>query len=215
MDNENQAENQGDNTETQALDEKTLLKQRAKMLGIDFGNNISVETLKAKIEEKLSGVEAKVAAEVNPLGSMDDSEEDLSKLTPEQRMMRLRKKIREEQLKLVRLRVTCMDPKKSDLPGEIFTIANEYLGTVAKFVPFGEPTDNGYHVPFCIYTMMNERKFLNIRTRKDRKTGQTIVEHQWAKEFALEVLPQMTPEELKQLATAQIAAGSLDAPAQA
>lgn len=215
MDNENQAENQGDNTETQALDEKTLLKQRAKMLGIDFGNNISVETLKAKIEEKLSGVEAKVAAEINPLGSTDDSEEDLAKLTPEQRMMRLRKKIREEQLKLVRLRVTCMDPKKSDLPGEIFTIANEYLGTVAKFVPFGEATDNGYHVPFCIYTMMNERKFLNIRTRKDRKTGQTIVEHQWAKEFALEVLPQMTPEELKQLATAQIAAGSLDTSTQA
>lgn len=186
------------------IDEREMLKNRARLMGIEFGNNTSTDTLKRKIQEKLDG-EKPAAAEVNPLGGTPIDEDDSSP-------MAIRRRMREEQMRLVRVRVTCLDPKKKDLPGEIFTIANEFLGTVSKFVPFGEVTDDGYHIPFCIYTMMNERKFLNIRTRKDKKNGQTIVEQSWAKEFALEILPQLTPEELKRLATAQMAAGSIDNP---
>jgi len=113
-------------------------------------------------------------------------------------------------MKLVRLRIQNLDPKKKDLPGEIFTVANEYLGTVKKFVPYGEVTEEGYHVPYCIYRMMDARKFLNIRTVKDRRTGIERVESTWAKEFALEVLPQLTAKELAELANAQKAAGSFN-----
>ena len=115
-----------------------------------------------------------------------------------------------EQLKLVRVRITCMDPKKKDLPGEVLTVANEYLGTVRKFIPFGEVTDNGYHIPFVLYTMLDERKFLNIRVSKDPRTGRELVTSQWAKEFAIEILPQLTQLELSNLAIAQAAAGSID-----
>ena len=110
-------------------------------------------------------------------------------------------------MRLVRLRITNMDPKKKDLPGEILTVANDYLGTVRKFIPFGEVTDNGYHVPYCLYMMMKERRFLNIRTTK--KNGQIQVSSGWATEFAFEELPPLTQHELDRLAAAQAAAGGI------
>jgi hypothetical protein len=111
-------------------------------------------------------------------------------------------------MKLVRLRITNLDPKKKDLPGEIITVANRYLGTVRKYIPFGEVTDNGYHVPYCIYTELQSRQFLNIRTIKDQRTGTNRIETTLAREFALEILPPLTKEELDRLATSQIAAGT-------
>ena len=49
--------------------------------------------------------------------------------------------------------------------------------------------------------------FLNVRERKGRD-GKIHIETSWVKEFALEILPDLTPQELQQLATAQIAANS-------
>lgn len=182
-----------------ALDELSVLKQRARLMGIAFSNNIGVQALRQKIEEKQNGTDDAVAApqQVNALTGED----------PAKPAMTIRQLMVEQELKLIRLRITNLDPKKKDLPGEIFTVANEYLGTVRKFVPFGEVTDNGYHVPHCIYQMMKERKFLNIRVRKG-SNGQVRIEKSMAQEFALEVLPPLTPAELSRLANAQAAAGT-------
>ena len=106
-------------------------------------------------------------------------------------------------------RCTNFGQEKKDLPGEILTVANEYLGTVRKYVPFGEATDNGYHVPYCLYEMMRDRKFLSIKTRKGPK-GQTIVEQQMVREFALEILPPLTEAELARLSAAQLSAGGVE-----
>lgn len=184
-------------------DELSVLKQRATMMGIQFSNNIGLETLRKKIEDKMEGrAEADAAPQINPLAG-ETTTQPVKRKT-------LRQKLYDEQMKLVRIRVTNLDPKKKDLPGEVITVANEHLGTVRKFVPFGEVTDDGYHVPYCIYRFMEKRKFLNIRIVKDRRTGQERVESNWVKEFALEVLPQLTPQQIANLKTAQIAAGSVD-----
>lgn len=175
-------------------DELTVLKQRAKLLGVTFSNNISVDTLRERIrahQEGLKPVEENL--EANPLADGVKAK------------MTLRQQLQAEQMKLIRVRITCMDPKKADIPGEIFTVANEYLGTVRKYVPFGELTDDGWHIPYCIYTMMDARKFQNIRTIKDRRTGHTRVEANWAKEFAIEILPPLTAEELADLKKAALA----------
>lgn len=195
-----------------------LLKDRAKLMGIQFSNNIGVDTLKAKIEEKRAATEAaaKPAEQAQSAAQTTAQSENgsgaINALTGNEtrpvKAKSLRQHLRDEKMKLVRVRITNLDPKKKDLPGEILTIANEYLGTIRKFVPFGEVTDNGYHIPQCLYDMMKERTFVSIKTRKDQK-GQTIVEHQNAREFALEILPQLTPEELAQLSAAQAAAGGL------
>jgi len=181
--------------------ELEVLKQRATLMNIKFSNNISVEKLREKIEAAQAKDEPEVKeAAVNPLG--EKQEAGVKKMT-------LGQKIRAEQTRLIRVRIQNLDPKKKDLPGEIITVANEYMGTVRKFVPFGEVTDNGYHIPYCIYEFLKERKFINITTRKG-KNGLPDIRATEAREFSIEVLPPLTETELAQLAQAQIAAGSLN-----
>ena len=113
-----------------------------------------------------------------------------------------------EQMKLVRVRIQNLDPKKKDLPGEVLCVANEYLGTIKKYIPYGEASDDGYHVPFCIFTELESRRFQNVRTYTDKATGQIRIDSSWVREFSLEVLPPLTKAELAQLANAQAAAGN-------
>jgi hypothetical protein len=188
------------------LDELALLKQRARMMGVEFSPNIGLAKLRERINAKMAGEalpqEAEAKAEVNPLVEAPAK-------GPEPKKITLRQHLYNTQMKLIRLRITNLDPKKKDLPGEIVTVANEHLGTIRKYVPYGEVTDDGYHVPYCIYRELDSRKFLNIRVVRGRNDQQVRVESVWAKEFALEILPPLTKEQLRQLATAQQAAGGM------
>jgi hypothetical protein len=186
-----------------SVDELNLLKSRAKLMGLTFSNNISIETLREKIVSKQAGEPDVKDIEINPL-NITSSPTSTKVVTPS-----LRDWLLASEMKLMRIRITNLDPKKKDLPGEIFTVANEHMGTVRKYVPFGEVTDNGYHVPHCIYKELESRKFLNIRTVKDARTGRIKVESGWAKEFSIEVLPMLTSEELARLAMTQTASGSV------
>lgn len=189
-------------TTTEAPDELTLLKDRARKLNLTFSPNIGLEALRKKIAEKLSGT----GDEASATDTTDEEAADAVELSPAQ----LRRKIRAEGLKLVRLRVANMNPSKADLHGEFFTVANRYLGNFTKFVPFGEATDEGYHVPFCIYEMMKARKFLQVKTKPDQKNPAKIhIVKRWLPEFSLEVLDPLTPEELKRLANQQAAAAGM------
>lgn len=187
-----------DDSAPETPSELQVLKLRADQLGVPYSNNIGVETLRQRVADAMEGKKPEQTKSANPLG------EDIPEVeTP----MQLRARLMAEQLKLVRLRITNMDPKKKDLPGEILTVANEYIGTVRKYIPYGEQTDNGYHVPYCLYTLMESRRFQHIRITK--KNGREFVETSWAKEFSLEILPQLTPDELARLAASQSAAGGL------
>jgi hypothetical protein len=199
-------ENQDDDTnEIASEDELSLLKDRAKLMGIKFSNNIGLDSLREKVNAKQAGEEVpvEVVAKVNPLAEAGDAVEaaPVKKLSLRQYMV-------QEQMKLVRLRIQNLDPKKKDLPGEVLCVANESLGTIKKFIPYGDASDDGYHVPFCIYTEMQSRRFQNVRTFTDKNTGQIRIESSWVREFSLEVLPPLTKAELLQLAAAQAAAGN-------
>lgn len=208
------------------VDELALLKSRAKMMNIPFSNNIGLDTLKQKIQDALDGkantenTASVEPARANPLeagasqmAAATHKAEDVAQadqVEKPEKVLSLREKLRLENMRLVRCRITNLDPKKKDLPGEIVTVANDYIGTVRKFVPFGEHTEEGFHIEHCLYKMLKNRKFLNIRSTRDRRTGTQKVSQSWAPEFAIEVLPPLTKEELHKLAQAQIAAGSLD-----
>lgn len=204
----NENNDQALNTEGEtAVDELALLKERAKQMGIPFSNNISLETLRKRISDKMEG---KDVPEVNPLTGDAEIAAITSapaKLDAKQNALALRKMMQREQMKLVRVRITNMDPKKKDLPGEIWTVSNEYLGNVRKMIPYGEQTDEGFHIPYCLFRLLQSKRFLHIRTVKDRVTGVERQEKQWVKEFSLDVLPDLTKEELARLAAAQAAAG--------
>lgn len=204
----NENNDQALNTEGEtAVDELALLKERAKQMGIPFSNNISLETLRKRISDKMEGKEE---PEVNPLtGDVEIAviTSAPKKLDAKQNALALRKMMQRDQMKLVRVRITNMDPKKKDLPGEIWTVSNEYLGNVRKMIPYGEQTDDGFHIPYCLFRLLQSKRFLHIRTVKDRVTGVERQEKQWVKEFSLDVLPDLTKEELARLAAAQAAAG--------
>ena len=195
--------------QAQQPSELDMLKSRAKLMGITFSNNIGLDALKTKIEEHKKASEAKTQTQALAQTNEQQPEAQTENQKKNAKTISLRAHLQKEKMKLVRLRITNLDPKKKDLPGEILTVGNEYLGTVRKFVPFGEATDNGYHVPYCLYELMRDRKFLSIKTRKGPK-GQTIVEQQMVREFALEILPPLTEAELARLSAAQLSAGGVE-----
>lgn len=283
----NQAEEAREPTELE------VLKERAKKMGINFSNNIGVESLRQKIAEKQEGkgenynpalpndgqgalaadstgaetglsesaaktslfslaqnfapvatteapgptaapvapsliipaspgpsvaeLQAQLAAlTANKIGDTASLVPPVNALAPEAakaapvRQRTLQQMMREEQTKLVRIRIQNLDPKKKDLQGEIITVANEYLGTIKKFVPYGEASEDGYHVPECIYQFLKSKRFLNIRTTRDRVTKQIKITHDMTLEYSIEVLPQLTRDDLDRLAASQAAAGSLN-----
>ena len=198
--------------ELNQLDELEVLKARARLLGVEFSNNIGLDTLKERVAAKLADTPETPApttdtAQANPLTSL--TKESPAVDAPVKKLT-LRQHLLNENMKLIRVRVTNMDPKKADLQGEFFTVANEHLGTVRKFVPYGEATDEGYHLPYCIYKMLKAREFLQVNSRKNKKNGQLDVSQQWAREFAIEVLPDLSEKELRQLATEQAASGRIN-----
>lgn len=188
----------------EAPNELDMLKQRARLLGITHSGNIGADTLRQKISEHLSALdgESTTTATTEQVNALDPEQPPVKKMT-------LRQKLYMENMRLVRIRIQNLDPKKKDLHGEIFVVANEYIGNVKKFIPYGEVSDVGYHVPYVILKQLQRRKFLNIRTTKG-KNGTPEVHSNWAKEFAIEILPPLSKDELNRLATAQIAAGSVD-----
>lgn len=188
--------------------EKELLMNKARVMGLKVSNNIGLDTLRDRIKE---AQEPKTETNVMTPEVSTEPKTQVNALTGKKvRMKSLRQHMQDENMKLVRIRVTCMNPGKSDLQGEIITVANEFLGTVRKFVPFGDLTDDGYHVPYCIYKQMKNKQFWQKRTVKIRGTKEERVESVPMKEFSIEVLPQLTRDELNQLATAQQAAGSFN-----
>lgn len=279
-------------TEGSGPSELELLKTRARLIGVEFSNNIGLETLRERVNAKLVELDGEDATPVQATGSESDeslpeqvdtamegddapnfdddieeeettSEQDPSAvnafdaaaqiaaakvtappvtpikgadqiINPVKPLARasvdpsagtklgqaatvkagrtptLRQYLYNEQMKLVRVRIQNLDPKKADLNGEVIAVGNKHLGTVKMFVPYGEVTDDGWHIPYIIYKEMERRRFLSIRTVKDPRTKQPVVKKGWAKEFAIEVLPPLTATELKQLATAQAAAGSIE-----
>lgn len=195
--------NTEDLAEQAPADELTVLKNRARLMGITYSPNIGVAALKAKIDAKLA--ETDEGSNIDP-EAPNPLETDPPAPPKEETVQEIRARLRRDEMRLIRCRITNLDPKKKDLPGEIYTIANEYLGTVRKFIPFGEQTDEGYHIPFCLFKMLRDRKFLHIRTIKG-PNGTPAVKHEYVREFAIEELPPLTQAELDKLAATQAAAG--------
>jgi len=201
---------------TDAVTELNMLKERAKMMGISLGGNIGIDTLKKKIDAKLNGTPetptepAPVATtpfiptEASPAAVVAAPPRPKTKAEIEQA---LRTKLHREQMALVRCRIYNLNPSKRDLQGEIITVGNKYLGTVRKFIPFGEATDGGYHIPKVIYNDLKTRQFQSIRTRTIK--GQIQVDCRMVPEYSIDVMPPLTRDELSELALKQAAAERL------
>ena len=176
-------------------DELDALKARANLLGVKFHPSIRLEKLREKVNDAVT--------------SEDEAEEapNTPSETKEETIGEKRKRLKAEALKLIRIRLTCLNPAKKEWEGEIITVGNSLIGSVKKFVPFN--ADDGWHVPYVIYQQLKERQCQIFQTATDAR-GNKVRKGKLIKEFAIEVLPPLTKEELEELARRQAMAKAID-----
>lgn len=167
------------------VSELDILKQQADTLGIKYSPNIGVETLKNKIS---AVIEAPVEEKT------------------ETQKVDARQELWNEAMRLVRLEIHNVNPAKSSLKGEFYTVANKIIGKVTKFVPYGD-AGKSYHVPNCIYQLLEEKKYLAFRDDSSAPNGKKT---ELIPEFNNKVLTPLTQEELEELKKAQLAGNHID-----
>ena len=160
-----------------ALEQSELehLKQTATDAGISYSPNIGLDKLREKVREKLKPV-------AKPLCKKQQTAN----------------KVRKEALKLVRIRVSCINPNKSEFEGQFFASGNSVVPTQNIFVPFEIET----HVPNIIYNVIKNSKSAYVKNEKD-PAGKMVPVSKLRNEFQVELLPQLTKEELDNLAIEQ------------
>ena len=184
---------------TLVADEAEGLRSRLKLMNVPFHHKEGLESLRKKLEAALAGektdsVEETKKTQENLNVNLDITVADLPETAAEVRM-----RIRREALKLVRIRVTCMNQNKKDWLGEVFSFSNSAIAAVKKYVPFN--AEEGYHVPQCLLNVIRERKYQV--PYKDKSSGKEITRMRLVPEFAIEIMDPLSPAELKDLATRQ------------
>lgn len=192
-------------TEQQA--ELAALKKRAKAMGIPYSGNVSLETMRERVnsqlqdnvpEEDQEPVEAPVEA-TKPTKKQSKEEKFINEAKPEtakQRKARLRK----EASKLVRVVVTCYDPKKRNHKGDFFTVSNSVVGSFRRFIPYNN--HEGWHVEQAFVDMLREKVYQTFEHAKDHR-GNDIKRAVLTRAYSVEILPPLTESQLKDLAQRQ------------
>lgn len=191
MTDENEVTQNQDEQEAQVVTERSTLERQAKMLGVEYHPSLGLEKLrdrvKAKLQEEFPDA-APVAAAPAPVAV---------EVVPETTVQK-NKRLKQEANRLVRIRIACMNPNKSEWEGEVFTAGNSVVGSLSKYVPF----DVDWHVPQIILNMIEDRKCQLFYTATDDK-GRKFRKGRMAKEFTVAILPDLSTEELHDLAQRQ------------
>jgi len=174
--------------------ELALLKERAIVMGIKFHPSIGVDTLRDKVN-----------AAIIPAAPKPDNRSKAEKKAESIAARNASK--RKEATRLVRFRLTCMDPNKKGWPGEVFTVSNAVIGTVRKFIPFH--AEDGFHAERIIFKQLQAKKHQEFRKVK-LSNGRSMMQGYLAKTFAIEKLDDLSVDELKTLADRQALNHSID-----
>lgn len=195
------------------------LKAKADKMGIKYHPSIGLDALRNKINEKLAGNEESTEEVVSeaPKVAAPAVDPDAPKLTPEVIAEKKenviltpaekRLQAKAEATRLVRVRLSCMNPNKKAWEGEIITVSNGLVGSMKKYIPFNN--EEGWHIPYMMFLHLKDRE-CQIFVQKRNGRGQKVMQPKLIKEFAIELLPDLTEGELKDLAQRQAVAGSLD-----
>lgn len=213
------------------------IRAAAKLHGIAFSGNTGADTLKSKIVSHLETLQEKADTETKEeetpmtqaadiLGAIKEDEIEVAKVPekkgptidellamdemhePDPQIRRLI--IRAKALRLVRVRVTNLDPADSMIPGAIISVQSKYTGKVAKYVPYGDESENGYHIPQIIYDHMKDQKFALRKEAKGGRFGVKTYKTSLVPKFSIEVLPPLTKKEIEELAALQRASQAID-----
>ena len=197
-------------------------KAYAREVGIEFHPSVGMATIDSLIQAKLNGKEMQEEIPISEAPNevdktmevTENTTRDCSNLTIPPPIVGGKKLYMDEKEfrqymskedkinanRLVRCRIVCMNPSKRNWTGEYISAGSSAIGTFKKFIPYN--IDEPYHVPEIIYNYLKERK-CRIGTTVKLPNGQEVNRYKLINEYAIEVLPPLTQEELKDLAQRQ------------
>ena len=194
-------------------EELDLLKARASQMGIKHHPNIGLDKLRDKVanfqktsaaENVQAAREALVEEEAEvPVQAVKTAVKEVVETKGQYRIRRLK-----EASRYRRIIVTNMNPNRKEWEGDIYTVSNSLVGTFKKYIPFNN--EDGWHVPNIIYEHLKERKCQVFYTVKNRD-GAKIRKGKLIPELNIVLLPDLTSDQLKELASQQAQRNSINA----
>lgn len=175
--------------------ELAALKQRATQMGIQFRDNISLEKLRARVNEALEA------------DAPEEEKEDAPVTDGKETAGQKRARLYAEQTALIRVVVRPNDQTKANHDGEFHRVSNKIVGTIGRMVSYNN--ENGWHIEKALYDSLKEKKLQRFRIVKDPVTRQESVIPELINQFNIEVLEPLTEEELEQLAQDQRARNAI------
>lgn len=186
------------------LTELEVLQKRADQLGLRYRSNTGVEKLRKMVNDAIEGnaASAEEEDEVEPAKSQEpevttQEETNVQTTAAPLTARQVRNNARNEARKLVRVRITCHNPAKSEWEGELLTFGNSVVGTIKRYVPY----EVEWHVEQALLNMLRARKyqhFYNVR-----ENGRDVRQTKLVNEFSIELLEPLTEAEIKELAQRQ------------
>ena len=102
---------------------------------------------------------------------------------------------RKELMRLIRCRITNNNPNKQVLDGEVITVINPLISRLSRFIPFNKECT---HIENVLYMYLKDKKYCLPQLDKN---GHIFLKE--LPEYTIEILPNLTKEELEALAKAQ------------
>ena len=163
-----------------AQNELETQKAQAEMLGVEVTEKDTAESIAEKI-----------AKAVNADKSNKVVEETVSLTTKMTETAKAHA--------LVRCRITCLNPTKSAFEGEIFTVGNDFIPPIRRYVPFNKV----WHVEAFLLEVIKGRTFLYMPQKPassgSQGFGSDFQQRDLRPEFSIEILPQLTEAELEEM----------------
>lgn len=175
---------------TQAI---AALKRKADTMGVTYRENVSVATLQKLIQDKLE-----------PKGESKDKADETKGAASETKDAET---LIKEAHKLVRVIILPNEQTKaSNHESELVSAGNSVVGTVTRLVMFGVE----WHVEQIILNALREKKFQMFTKSKESRYNQDVVTTKYLPAYNIQVLDQLTPDELDDLARQQQRSGAID-----
>lgn len=164
------------------------VRSQADALGISYHHRAGIAKIQGLIDAHAPEVEVQVPQKIR---------DDVVYTIPAEKFRRDQQALNRKRVaQLVRCRITCMNPNKKEWPGEIISVGSAKLGTFKKYVPFN--TGEAYHLPRIIFDVLKE-KMCSVYYNEINAQGHKVRKSRLINEYALDELPRLTKEELKDL----------------
>ena len=173
------------------------LKAQADLLSVPYAPNIGAETLAERIRahKVANGFESDEEREIKE--AIEQSPNGVA-IPPD---IKAQYEIFHAK-QLIRVSVVCVNPAKSNLVSDLYTVYSSTLGRVSQVIPYQAP--DGYHMPRCLAEFLKAKTYVAFRP-SGLKKGESGCdrEHFEMPEFIITPLPPLEAKEFKRIVERQ------------